>query len=749
MIVTRRWLEEFINLSDVSTQEIIDTLNRIGQEVEGYKKYEIPQNVVIGKVISCEKHPNADKLNVCQVDVGDETLQIVCGASNVVNAEYVVVSKVGAVLPGDFKIKKAKLRGVESHGMICAAREIGLPDFHDGIMIMDSSLGELKIGEYAGKYLNDEIIELGVTANRGDCFSIYGIARELSAGLNRDLKQIEFSHDELQEGIGRVVEIKKNEIKHSSHLIKAVKGEFKPSLKIELRNAFCDIEAKNAIEKLVKYSMHAVGVLIVVSNVGDVSFECKNGVDYFITNEGTYTVGVKNDIKPQEGEEYLINANYIDPEYVSEIVFLNGLKTDDYFFRSSRGSEPDLKFGINYLINETGVKVYSGTIDLITEKKNKYINIHIREIRDIIGYEIEEKKVVEILKKLKFEVEVLNEENLKVKVPAFRSDIKNIQDISEEILRIYGIDEIPSKPLEFKEKNRINPIIQNLEFINELKLKAISQGFYETLHFVFDDKSRLEKFGFETVDDHLDLINPIVNELDTLRSTLLLQLFDDIARNRANGYKRVYLFTQGSVYNKKREESQKMAFVINGQADYENPQNHGKPENVNFKLMVDKLSQIIGEFQLVENENHPVAHPYQNAKIVVDQQTVGVLAKLHPKIAKEFDIDDTYFAEIDLDKLENNVKLAKDINKFPKVTRDLSLVVEKSVPYKEVFEIIDALNIPELIDFYPIDIYDLGENNSLTVRFVIQGEKTLTDDEINAIMEKILEALKNKGIGLR
>ena len=150
MIVTRKWLEEFINLENITTEEIINTLNRIGQEVEGYKKYEIPQNVVIGKVLECEKHPNADKLNVCKVDVGNEVLQIVCGASNVVNAEYVVVSKVGAVLPGNFKIKKAKLRGVESHGMICAAREIGLPDFHEGIIIMDDSLGSSKQANMQG-----------------------------------------------------------------------------------------------------------------------------------------------------------------------------------------------------------------------------------------------------------------------------------------------------------------------------------------------------------------------------------------------------------------------------------------------------------------------------------------------------------------------------------------------------------------------------------------------------------------------
>jgi phenylalanyl-tRNA synthetase beta chain len=749
MIVTRRWLEEFIDLTDFSTQTVMDVLNKIGQEVEGYTKYEIPQNVVIGKVIECEKHPDADKLNVCRVDVGDEVLQIVCGAANVVDAEYVVVSKVGATLPGNFKIKKAKLRGVESYGMICAAREIGLPDFHDGIMVMDNSLGELKTGEYAGTYLNDEVIELGVTANRGDCFSVYGIARELSAGLNTDLKPLEYRFKELQEGIGRVVNVEKSEFKHSSHLLKAFKGKIKSNLKTDLRLAFCGIEAKKDYEKRVKYSMQATGVLLVLSNTGDVSFQSSRGIDVFATPKGEYTVGVKNTVEVDENDNYVLNANYINPDYVSEIVFLNSLKTDDYFFRASRGSEPDLNFGINYFINETGLPVYSGDIDLICENKCRYINLSLEEIKNIIGIEIKEQTIVEILKKLKFDVEILSEGNMKIKVPVFRCDIRNIQDVAEEILRIYGIDEIESKPLDFHETNRINSVIVFNDFLNKIKQKAVSQGFYETLHFVFDDRDRLNKYGFSVLDPHLEIINPIAKELDTLRSTLLLQLFEDVSRNKANGYKRIYLFGSGSVYNTKREEKQKIAFVINGYADYENPANHGKPEKVDFKTMVDKLGQIIGEFELVENDAHPVAHPYQNAKIIQNGMPVGVVAKLHPKIAKDFDIDDTYFAEIDLNMLNNELKFAKNINKFPKVTRDLSLVVDKQTPYKEIFKLIDTLQIKELIDFYPIDIYDLGENNSLTVRFVIQGEKTLTDDEINGIMEKILKALEDKGIGLR
>ncbi len=747
MIVTRKWLEEFIDLSDVSTKEIITTLNKIGQEVEGYKKIEIPENVIIGEVIECEKHPNADKLNICKVNIGEEELQIVCGASNVAAGQFVPVALIGAILPGNFEIKKAKLRGIDSFGMICAAREIGLPDFHDGILVMDESLGELKIGEYVGKYFNDEIIELGITANRGDCFSIYGIARELAAGLDKEVKIPDFSYEELPEGIGRIVKIEKNEIKHSSHLLKAFEGNLRVPLKINYRLALIETEAKNNLDKFVKYSMHATGVLLTPMNVCDMELVDENGID-IVKCFGKYLVGIKNDINVEENGKYIIDANYIDPKYVSEIVFLNSLKTDEYFFRASRGSEVNLKFGINYLLNEINLPTYSGEIDLINEIKQNIINIDIDEINSVIGYNIDEKKIVEILKKLEFDILSISDGSIKVGVPLFRSDIQNIQDIAEEILRIYGIDNIKSKAMEFKEADRFNEIMKKINIINNLKLKSVASGFYEVIHFIFEDKERLKKYNFPVIDDNIDLINPIIKEFDTLRSTLLLQLLDDIKFNKANGYKRINLFTIGSVYTQQRKEKENFAFVLNGFNDYENPKNSGKPKKVDFKDAVDKLSQIIGDFEL-KNSSHQLAHPYQCADIIQNNKKIGTLAKLHPKIAKEFEIDDTFFCEIELEKLDFSEKKANEINKFQKVTRDLSVVVDKDMKYKEVFEIINSLNINELLDFYPIDIYDLGAKNSLTIRFILQGQKTLQENEINDIMEKILKAFEEKGITLR
>ena len=183
MIITRSWLNEFIDLSDVSDEKLYETFNSIGLEVDSIKKIEIDKHVVVGKILSVEKHPDADKLNVCQIDVGSDTRQIVCGAVNVLDAEYVAVATIGAVLPGNFEIKHAKLRGVESEGMVCASSELGLPNTGKGIMILDTSIGALHVGKELSSYscIADTIIELELTANRGDCLCVYGVARDLSA----------------------------------------------------------------------------------------------------------------------------------------------------------------------------------------------------------------------------------------------------------------------------------------------------------------------------------------------------------------------------------------------------------------------------------------------------------------------------------------------------------------------------------------------------------------------------------------
>jgi phenylalanyl-tRNA synthetase beta chain len=770
MIVTRSWLEEFIPLKNVSTQDILNTLNSIGQEVEGLTEIRIPKKVVVGFVEECEKHPDADKLNVCQVNIGEETTQIVCGASNVAKGQFVPVATVGAVLGEDFKIKKAKLRGVESFGMICSSTEIGLPKLNNGIMVLDESMGELIVGKELSEYsiLNDDVIELGITPNRGDCFSIYGIARELSAGLNIEMKNLEFSENECdnKEGIGRVVHIDSS-IKNSSHLIKALHCEKKlqTSVKINYRLMLSEKEISHELDKFTKYSSIATGVIVngfsfkkeedtpIKLNLKEIE-----GVDSLVceNDQVIYETGIKSNYNNEYPNQLLlIDANFIPPHIVSELVHSKNLKTDDTFFNSSRGSEPSLKIGMNYLLNELSknqdFSLYISEFDISNECNKDSITFNIDEIYSIIGEKIDKNLIVNTLSKLGFETHVSVDGSANVKIPLFRHDIENKSDIAEEILRVYGIDKLTPKALSFNEKNRLNSTMEKLNFEKDLRIKSVSRGFYEALHFVFDSKERLQKFNFETISDEDDILNPIVNELNTLRTTLLLQLLEDISLNQKNGYKKIALFQKGSVYDKDRNEYKKIAFVWSGNREEENIMNKARPEKVDFWSFTKEITDIIGDFTLEKNSDDKIYHPYQNAKIIKDETEIGIIAKVHPDVLNEFDIDnDTFICEIDLEKLTSKEKKATPIIKFQKSQRDLSLTVDKNIEYKVIKDSIESLNIDDLKEFYPIDIFDLGEENSLTIRFMIQNsQKTLTDEEINDIIAKIVQKLSSLGINLR
>ena len=758
MIVTRKWLEEFIDLGDISTEEICEGLNSIGQEVEALNRIRIADKVVVGYIEECEKHPDADKLNVCKVNVGSEITQIVCGAKNVAKGQYVAVSVVGAVLPGDFKIKKAKLRGVESFGMICSSTELGLPKMEDGIMVLDNSLGELEIGKNVSEYLDDDIIELGITPNRGDSFSILGIARELSAKFNTPLKNLDsYEDDKNAEGLGRILQIS-DDINNSSHYLKGVNiDNVEIPFKIRYRLSLVEEEVSNTIFDFATYTTIATGVIITIYDNYDkkLILKSEDGVDIVKTETDTiYETGIKIINKPSKTEgNFVIDANFISPDYVSTLVFEKKLKTDKIFFRASRGSNPNLERGINYILNElikVNAKIYNGSYDLTQEIESKMINVNLDDIYKIIGEVIDENIIVNILSKLQIETNLDNsDKTIKVKIPPFRHDLLNKYDIAEEILRIYGIDTLKSKPLTFSEQVKTNETIINIENNRRIRERAVANGFFETLHFIFDSKERLKKYGFNVIDDKIDILNPIVNELNTLRATTILQLLESASLNKKNGYKKISLFTIGSVYNHLREESTKIGFVFSGDKYRENI-THNKNEKIDFPFMVEKMGAIFGEFELVENPHIPLGHPYQSAKVLIKGVEVGYISKLHPKIANDFDLDDTYIAEFEVKLLQQVEYKAKNIVKIQKSTRDLSLVVDKNRTFIELKNVIDGLGIVDIIEFYPIDIFDLGDKNSLTLRFILQNsEKSLTDEEINGIISDIIEELKELGVELR
>ena len=772
MIITRSWLEEFIDISKIPTDDICKTLNAIGFEVDSLERISIAPKVVIGKVLEKEKHPDADKLNICQVDLETHQVQRVCAAKNVEVGQFVPVATVGCDLGNDFIIKEAKLRGVESNGMICSATELGLPKLNDGILELDDSIGELVLGKELKEYskLNDDIIEIGLTANRGDCLSINGIVRELGAFYSIVLIECDKKINYNKLGIGQLLEIECDKhIDSSLSFIVIDFSDFKLNILQKLRTAIIGkFQENNDVKNILTYTTHTTGVILnAYSKEKTIKGENLNimyitkdelGFDNIYGTEQLSKICVEHNEIDTNDTNFIIEASYINPELISKKVFDAKIKTGEVYYKASRGSEPNIDYGINYLstlVSKSGASIYGGCETFVEDKEKLTLDINVNKINAIIGQEIPKIEIERILVSLGFVVKDIGS-ILVIKVPYYRHDIKNIADITEEIVRIIGIDNIIAKPLQIDEVNRVNKTSNDLIKKNKLRFKAIENGFYETLTYVFCSKENLEKYNFKTVKDELELINPIVKELNTYRTTILLNLVEACANNFKVGGKSTAFFEIGTIFDENRAESKKISFIQSGSAELEDFTNAGKPKNIDFFSFSKKILNTIGKFDLepmIQIDNLFI-HPYQNANVLKDGNVVGYICKLHPSVCTDFDLNDTFIAEIDFEAIKNDIIKTGSYSKFQSSKKDLTIIVPKSLEYKEIKKVINSLSNSNIKQFNLIDIYHdvkLAENESLTIRFVLQNdEKTMEEEDITTTMNSILEALNNKlSIGLR
>ena len=777
MIVTRSWLNEWIDLSGITTDELAKTLNAIGLEVDRLESAEIPKKIVFGKVVECEQHPDADKLSVCKVDLGTSVRQIVCGASNVREGLTVAVATVGAEMPGGLKIKPVKLRGVESEGMICSSTEIGLPKLDDGIMELDESVGPLELGRELceNPFFSDDLIEIELTANRGDCLSIRGVARDLSAAFNRPLKSVSYSDDaEHRVGIGRILHMAHGDLRNVNLRYRAV--ELK-SLKLPflqaLRLAQIEETKPTAIESLLHYATHSSGVILraypfqffAEENAQKAEVGIKNDENGYAAVYGKEKASVvaiaqeKPSLVSSDEGVVLIEASYIPPDVISKKMDEKKIESDPLYYRTSRGSEPQLDVGVKYALGlleaNSESSVYGGSIDMLDEHEEHVVSITLEEINAFIGMRVDKTKITQILKNLGFNIGKSQGDSFVIVVPRFRHDIVNKQDVVEEIVRLVGIDNIESKPFVFAEADRLEDDYMAYKKRRTYRHRAAQSGFYESVHFVFNERKQLESYGFECVKPSLELLNPIVNTLDTMRPTLLMGLIESASQNAKVGRKQVKLFEVGSVFNPEREESLRMGMIFSGDLRRDSLSNGGKPSAVTFEHFVQEVSDIIGDFTLRPVEtSHTLSHPYQSAQIVIGETVAGQLFKLHPEVQKNFDLQDTYLCEVDFDALPFALRQAEPFSRFQASFRDLSVLMPESMRYERIKAVITQSKSAEVTRFYPVDRYrdeNLGENVSLTLRFVLQSpEKTLEEEDITSAMSGILDALESElGLALR
>ncbi len=777
MIVTRSWLQEWIDLNGISTAELAKILNSIGLEVDKVKSFHIPNKIVFGHVLECEKHPDAEKLSVCKVDIGSSIRQIVCGASNVKKGLHVAVATIGAKMDNGVIIKPVKLRGIDSEGMICSAKEIGLIDCTDGILEIDESIGEFIVGHELceNKILEDDLIEIELTANRGDCLSIRGVARDLSAALDRPLKEKTFlENEDRQKGIGRILNLTHEKNLSVNLRYKAIELQ-NLVLPIIVKLRLAQIEDKRAsdIESLMLYTTHSTGVIL---RAYDYSFFCaenetmarielhedENGYACIMSKEKASTIGIIQEDASKvsyDAGTVLIEASYIPPDIIAKQMSVAKIASGPMYYKTSRGSEPELDQGLSFCLNlinlHSNSSIFGGNIDLSDVYNDTIITLNKQEIDEIIGAKINKVKITKILKNLGFETNKTQGDNFVISVPRFRHDIANKQDIIEEIVRMVGIENIPSKPFIFTEENRLEDDYFEYKKKRTYRHKAANNGFFETVHFIFDERKILEKYGFTCTNEELELLNPIISTLDTLRPTLLTGLLKAASQNAKNTNASIRLFEVGSVFSPLREESLRISLLWSANKEQEALSNFGKPTKVDFAFFVQKISDIVGAIELKEHKTlHTLSHMYQTAQLLVEGVVVGELFRVNPIVEKEYDLDITFMCEIDFSKLPFGLKTAKKISKYQASFRDLSIVMPQNIPYEKVKAVIEANSSDEVISFYPVDKYtdaSLGENMSLSVRFMLQSdEKTLEEEEINLSMENILAALKNNlGVSLR
>ncbi len=777
MIVTKAWLNEWIPLEHISTEQLLATLNSIGLEVDRHERFSVVEKVVIGKVIACEKHPDADKLSVCKVDIGSAVHQIVCGAENVREGLYVAVATLGAQMPSGMVIKPVKLRGVDSEGMLCSANEIGLPPLNEGILELDESIGVLELGTplCENVYFNDDLIEIELTANRGDCLSINGICRDLCAAFNIEFRERPIRNvEDNGKGIGRLIHLAHDDAIDADLCYSAVElSSVRLPLLVRLRLALIEEERKSDLEALLFYATYCSGV--VLRAYCKTFFEESGGVTRLRLSRdstGFTTLYGKSDVASVIGVNQnrdsmcmdrhgtlILEASYIAPDTISKLMHQSKMPSDALYYRTSRGTDSNLEFGlqtVSELFNCCAdVSFYRGVLELLQHRKQRIVAVTLDEINAFIGDTVKKVKIIQILQRLGFGLSKSEGSDFVIEVPPYRHDILNKQDIVEEIVRLVGIDNITSKPFVFAEQNRFNSDYERYKKRQHYRHKAAYGGFFESVHFIFNERAALERLGFTCILQEHDLLNPITATLDTLRPTLMLNLLESASLNAKSGKKSVALFEIGSVFNTERVESLKMGWILSGFVERDTLHNAGKPPLVDFAHAVERIASVIGDITLEPlDAAHALAHPYQGAKILQEGSIVGELFKLHPTVQEEYDLLDTFIAEVDFEALQYTLKQAKSYSKFQISYRDLSLLMPHSLDYESVKKVIEEHASNEIVRFYPIDRYEdvsLGSDVSMTLRFVLQSDdKTLEEDDITAAMSGILQALKESlGLTLR
>ena len=778
MILSRNFVKDYIDLDDnLSIEKIAQDMTRVGNEYDSAEKFINATNLVIGQIKTCEEHPDSDHLHVCMVDVGDKTLQIVCGAPNARAGIKVIVALVGANLPNDVTIKKGTIRGVESNGMMCSIAELGL----DNKFLKEEDkkgiceLGQDAIvGEDPIKYLgfDDEVIDFELTANRGDLLSMLGMAYELGAIYNKKVKDVDINYKETGKDINQTFNIDIQTNNCSVFLAKKVENvEIKESPAfIKNRLMACGIRPINNVVDISNYVMLELGQPLHFYDADKLNNEiivrmAKNG-EKLTTLDNIERTLDENDIVISTKEKSIGLAGVmggLETEVVPqtkniiiESAIFDGVrvrKTAKKILRSEASNrfEKGLDSNRTYMAINRAChlleKYANGTVieGMCTydqsQKEDKKIEITFKNITDVLGTNISNNDILDVFTKLGFSYEADDKKAI-VSVPRRRLDISIKEDLIEEVGRIYGVDNIEGKL-------PVLPVKQGSydKQTREIRNKMVSLGLNETLSMIFTSDKEAKKY---TTDDFevVKLLDPLAEERNALRYSLIPSMVKIYEYNKARENKDVCIFEIGKGFYKKQEEygeNQKIVALMTGKYYL----GVGNSANVDFyviKGVVEELLNFLGyenRYTIEMPDQIPNEfHKGQTANINVNGQIVGIVGKLHPEVTK----DDVYVMEINLDELLSKrvgKMKYKEISKFPNVKKDVAFVMKKDIPSVEVEKVIKKAGGKLLTNIEVFDVYT-GENigkDEKSVAYSLtfnDSKKTLTEEEITKIFENII-----------
>jgi len=781
MNILSSWLREWIS-PDVSDELLAEQLTMAGLEVDGIEPVAPAfTNVVVGHVVQCEKHPDADKLNLCQVDVGQsENLQIICGAKNVAKGLKVITATVGAVLPGNFKIKKAKLRGVESYGMICSESELGMSDSSDGIAELDA---DAPIGVNIREYLNldDNVIELDITPNRGDCFSILGVAREVSANYNMPftMPSCEVSGSG-ESGIKASVSNTKACPKYLTRTVNGIDNTVAtPKWMVDkltrsgqaLHSVVVDITNYVLLE--LGQPMHAFD-LSKVSGAINVR-NANSGEKIELLNETTVvlnddTLIITDDNQPlaiagvmggmgsstqSDSVDILLESAFFEPVSIAGKARNYGLHTE-----SSLRFERGVDFNITEVAMDRATQLIidicgghasdvSACVDENALPVLEPITITQDKIQKVLGFELDSNWIEEKFVNLDFNITEKSNDSWTIIPPSFRFDIRISADLIEELARLYGYDKLPVQKLSLDAN--INVIKEADVDKYDLMQALVGRGYQEVITYSFVS----EKYQ-DLVDPDakkITLSNPISADMSTMRSSLWAGLLQTVESNQRRGHTDARFFEIGLCFGgvNADEQANKLAGIVSGNR-FE-AQWSSDTQALDFFDAKADLESVLAftnaqfDFEAAE---HPALQKGQSAKIMLNGLSVGWIGALAPSVQKELSLPKCYMYEVDLDcALKGKVSKYKAFSQYQQAQRDIALVLDEATPVADLVCSIQDLKQTHFIDVALFDIYT-GENidsgkKSVALNLTYQSmEATLSDEEVNTKVEEVLALMQDK-----